>query len=55
VGQAQHGRILREAAALVDEGKLRPLLNKQGFSPADIGAAYSLVESGAMGKVVVDF
>lgn len=54
VGQAHHGMILREAAALVDEGKLRPLLNKQSFSPTDIGAAYWLVESGALGKVVVD-
>ena len=55
VGQAHHGRILREAAALVDEGKLRPLLNKQRSSQVDIDAAYSLVESGALGKVVVDF
>ena len=55
VGQAHHGRILREAAALVDEGNLRPLLNKQRSSQVDIDAAYSLVESGALGKVVVDF
>jgi hypothetical protein len=53
-GQAHHGTVLREAAALAEGGKLRPLLNKQRFSWADIDAAHSLVESGALGKVVVD-
>jgi NADPH2:quinone reductase len=53
--QAHHGQILRKAAALVDAGKLRPLVNQQRFSPADIAAAHSLVESGAVGKVVVEF
>ena len=46
--------ILREAAELVDGGKLRPLLNKLRFSSADIDAAHALVESGTIGKVVVD-
>jgi NADPH2:quinone reductase len=54
VGHAHHGVILREAAALADGGKLRPLLNKRRFSSADIDAAHALVESGALGKVVVD-
>lgn len=54
LGQAHHGVILREAAALVDGGKLRPLLSKMRFSSADIDAAHALVESGALGKVVVD-
>jgi NADPH:quinone reductase len=54
LGQAHHGIILREAAALADGGKLRPLLNKQRFSSTGIDAAYALVESGALGKVVVD-
>lgn len=53
-GQAHHGEILREAAVLVDSGKLKPLLNKQLFSAAEIDAAHALVESGALGKVVVD-
>lgn len=53
LGQAHHGAILREAAALAEDGKLRPLLNKQSFSAADIDAAYKSVESGALGKVVV--
>jgi len=54
VGQAHHGEILREAAALADSGKLRPLLNTSSFSLPDVNAAHALVESGALGKVVVD-
>jgi NADPH:quinone reductase len=53
-GRSHHGAILRGAAALVDGGKLRPLLHQQSFSSAEIGAAHALVESGALGKVVVD-
>lgn len=53
-GQAHHGEILREAAALADAGKLKPLLNQQTFSTSDIDAAYALVESGTLGKVVID-
>ena len=54
-GQAHHGAILREAAMLADAGKLRPLLNDRAFSFEEIEAAYALVESGALGKVVVEF
>jgi NADPH:quinone reductase-like Zn-dependent oxidoreductase len=54
-GAAHHGVILREAADLADDGKLKPLLNQQSFSPADIGAAHGLVATGGLGKVVVDF
>lgn len=55
MGQAHHGEILREAAALADAGKLKPLLNDRRFCPPDIAAAYTLVASGALGKVVVEF
>lgn len=55
VGQAHHGEILREAASLVDAGKLRPLVNDKRFSEADIASAQALVGSGAVGKVVVEF
>jgi NADPH:quinone reductase len=55
IGRAHHGEILREAAALADAGRLKPLLNDQHFSPATIAAAHALVESGAVGKVVVEF
>jgi NADPH2:quinone reductase len=53
-GRAHHGKILAQITALVEAGKLKPLLNDQRFSVADIDSAYALVESGAVGKVVVD-
>jgi NADPH2:quinone reductase len=53
-GRAHHGKILAQAAGLVEAGKLKPLLNEQRFSMRDIGAAHALVESGALGKVVVE-
>jgi NADPH:quinone reductase len=53
-GRAHHGEILAQAAALAEAEKLRPLLNEQRFSIQDIGAAHALVESGALGKVVVE-
>ena len=52
--RAHHGKILAQAAGLVEAGKLRPLLSQQRFSTKDIGAAHALVESGALGKVVVE-
>jgi NADPH2:quinone reductase len=54
LGLKHHGEILRQAAALADDGKLRPLMNKEHFGFTDIGAAHALVEAGAMGKVVVE-
>jgi NADPH2:quinone reductase len=54
-GRAHHGEILAQAAALAEAGKLRPLLNAQRFSTADIDAAHAVVESGSLGKVVVEF
>jgi NADPH:quinone reductase len=53
-GRAHHGRILAKAAALAEAGKLRPLLNEQRFSTAEINSAYALVESSALGKVIVE-
>ena len=55
IGRTRHGEILREAAALADAGRLKPLLNHQRFSPATIAAAHAQVESGAVGKVVIEF
>jgi NADPH2:quinone reductase len=54
-GRAHHGEILRQVAALVDAGKLKPILNEGRFSAETISAAHALVESGALGKVVVEF
>jgi len=54
VGQSRLGGILTEAAKLVDDGKLKPLLSERRFSLPDIEAAFSLVKSGSIGKVVVE-
>lgn len=54
VGRAYHGEILSKLAQLVDEGKIRPLLDSQVFSIADVAAAHKYAESGrAIGKVVL--
>jgi NADPH:quinone reductase len=53
-GRAHHGKILAQAAALAEAGKLKPLLNERRFSINDIGVAHALVESGPLGKVVVE-
>lgn len=53
-GREHHGEIMAEAAKLVDEGKLRPVLSAQRFTLADANEALDLVVSGkAAGKVVV--
>jgi NADPH:quinone reductase-like Zn-dependent oxidoreductase len=49
-----HGEILARAAALAEAGSLRPLLNGRRFSIAEVDSAHALVESGALGKVVVE-
>jgi NADPH2:quinone reductase len=52
--RTHHGRILAEVAALADAGKLKPLLSDQRFTPADLENAYSRVEEGSLGKVVIE-
>jgi NADPH:quinone reductase len=52
--RSHHGKILARAAAIAEEGNLRPLITNRRFSSADICAAYDLVESGSLGKVVVE-
>lgn len=52
--QAHHGAILKETAALVDAGHLKPLLYQQRFSFAEINEAHALVEAGSLGKVVIE-
>jgi len=52
--RVHHGQILGQAAALVQAGKLRPLLSQEQFSPENIDAAYARVESGSLGKVVIE-
>lgn len=50
-----HGEILARAGLLADAGKLRPFLNERRFTSDEIAAAYAMVESGAAGKIVIDF
>ncbi len=49
-----HGRILREIAALVDEGRLRPLIHERRFGFSEVAEAHALLEGGgATGKIVL--
>lgn len=55
IGREAHGAILREAARLVDAGRLRPLIDPQRFALADVSAAHAKLEAGrALGKIVLD-
>ncbi|MGA3236837.1 MAG: zinc-dependent alcohol dehydrogenase family protein [Bryobacteraceae bacterium] len=52
--RAHHGELLAKAAALAEAGKLKPLVHPDRFLSSDIDAAHTAVESGALGKVVVE-
>jgi NADPH2:quinone reductase len=55
LGRAVHGDILRAAAALVDAGKLTPLIDPTRFDLAALAEAHRRLEGGqALGKLVVD-
>jgi NADPH2:quinone reductase len=54
VGQSRLGGILTEAARLVDDGKLKPLLSERSFALAGLETAFSFVKSESVGKVVVE-
>lgn len=54
-GREAHGRILAEVANLVDQGKLKPLIDSERFSLEDVGKAHAKLESGqVLGKLVID-
>ncbi len=54
VRRARHGQILTEAARLVDEGYLKPLVDPKSFSFEEVAAAHRHAESGQqIGKVVL--
>ena len=54
VGRAHHGTILRQVAALVDEGTVRPLVDDAAFTFNDIGDAHAYAEANRqIGKVAV--
>lgn len=53
-GRERHGEILREIAAMVDAGTLKPLIDPRRFTFAEAGAAHAHLASGnAIGKVVL--
>jgi NADPH:quinone reductase-like Zn-dependent oxidoreductase len=45
---------LAQIGVLVEAGKVKPLVSDQRVSTQEIAAAHGLVESGSLGKVVVD-
>jgi len=50
-----HGQILSEITNIVEAGNLKPILDDNEFSLAEVGAAHARLASGeATGKVVVD-
>jgi len=50
----EHGAILAKLAEIVDEGKLRPIVDEKQFSLEEIAQAHDRLVSGeAIGKVVV--
>jgi NADPH:quinone reductase len=54
LGRAHHGEILSKLAQLVDEGKIRPLLDSKTFSMTEVASAHQYAKSGqAIGKVVL--
>lgn len=55
IGRAHHGDILAEVAALVDDGRLTPLLHDERFSIDAANEAHALYESGDyVGKIVLE-
>lgn len=54
IGRERHGQILREVARLVDDGRIKPLLDPERFAFTEVAAAHRHLESGqAVGKVVL--
>ncbi|MFC7442809.1 zinc-dependent alcohol dehydrogenase family protein [Laceyella putida] len=53
-GLERHGQILRELTRLVDQGKVKPLLDASSFAYRDIAQAHERLESGqAVGKITL--
>jgi NADPH2:quinone reductase len=54
-GRANHGHILREAARLIEAGRILPLMDPRRFTLATAQSAYDDVAAGrARGRVVID-
>lgn len=55
VNRSYHSDILSQIARLVDEGKLRPLLDPKSFRFVDVAAAHEYQESGTViGKIILE-
>ncbi|MEM9829247.1 MAG: zinc-dependent alcohol dehydrogenase family protein [Bacteroidota bacterium] len=51
----EHGQILTELSQIIEQGRLRPVVDPKQFSIESVGEAHAYLESGkAMGKVVVN-
>lgn len=54
IGREEHGKILSKVAQIANQGKIKPLMDPNSFSLAQISAAHELMESGkGRGKIVV--
>ena len=54
ISTAHHGEILQQVSKLVDDDQLRPLLDSQQFSFADVSKAHAYLESGMhSGKIIL--
>ncbi|MFT5707455.1 MAG: NADPH2:quinone reductase [Oceanospirillaceae bacterium] len=54
INHESHGRILTEIAALVDAGKINPLVDDSNFTIWEVARAHDLLESGkAIGKITL--
>jgi NADPH:quinone reductase-like Zn-dependent oxidoreductase len=54
-GRAEHGKILKALAKIVESGELKLVVDSHQFSLADAGKAHDRLASGqAIGKVVID-
>lgn len=54
-GRRHHGDILRRAARLVEDGKLRPFLNERKFTLRSAFDAYrAIAERQSPGKIAID-
>jgi NADPH2:quinone reductase len=55
VGRTHQGEILKRIASLVDQAKLRPLIDDSRFHIADVAKAHAKLESGDhVGKIVLE-
>ncbi|MBF0424973.1 MAG: zinc-dependent alcohol dehydrogenase family protein [Magnetococcales bacterium] len=53
-GRAHHGEILRRVAALIDAGRLKPLIHPRRFALSEAQQAHTLLAEGkAIGKVLI--